>query len=152
MSVEKLHVYGFCLSIPYIARRHHPYIESLPTLWYIYIYICVCVCILYSVYAVACYTHNTNVCHRCTSRSCKIVYDILFSPLFCHPHLLLFLLPPSLSSPLLHHQQTHYHSEPATIKLNVWNASCTVDDFVYVTSSSINLPFFPPLSSPPLHT
>ena len=30
ISVEKL--YGFCLSIAYIARQHHPYIESLPTL------------------------------------------------------------------------------------------------------------------------
>ena len=27
-------LYGFCLSIAYIARRRHPYIESLPTLWY----------------------------------------------------------------------------------------------------------------------
>ena len=26
-------LYGFCLSIAYIARRRHPYIESLPTLW-----------------------------------------------------------------------------------------------------------------------
>ena len=27
-------LYGFSLSIAYIARRRHPYIESLPTLWY----------------------------------------------------------------------------------------------------------------------
>jgi len=27
-------LYGFYLSIAYIARRRHPYIESLPTLWY----------------------------------------------------------------------------------------------------------------------
>ena len=26
-------LYGFCLSIAYITRRCHPYIESLPTLW-----------------------------------------------------------------------------------------------------------------------
>jgi len=26
-------LYSFSLSIAYIARRHHPYIESLPTLW-----------------------------------------------------------------------------------------------------------------------
>ena len=25
-------LYGFCLTIVYIARRRHPYIESLPTL------------------------------------------------------------------------------------------------------------------------
>ena len=30
MFVVKL--YSFCLSIAYIGRRHHPYIESLPTL------------------------------------------------------------------------------------------------------------------------
>ena len=28
-------LYGFCLSIAYIARQRHPYIESLPTLWYL---------------------------------------------------------------------------------------------------------------------
>ena len=28
-------LYGFCLSIANIARRRHPYIESLPTHWYI---------------------------------------------------------------------------------------------------------------------
>ena len=27
-------LYGFWLSIAYIARRRHPYIESLPTPWY----------------------------------------------------------------------------------------------------------------------
>ena len=27
-------LYGFCLTIAYIARPRHPYIESLPTLWY----------------------------------------------------------------------------------------------------------------------
>ena len=27
-------LYGFCLSIAYIARQRHPYIESLPTLWF----------------------------------------------------------------------------------------------------------------------
>ena len=26
-------LYSFSLSIAYIACRHHPYIESLPTLW-----------------------------------------------------------------------------------------------------------------------
>ena len=31
-------LYGFCLSIAYIARRRHPHIESLPTHWCIYIY------------------------------------------------------------------------------------------------------------------
>ena len=31
MFVVKL--YGFCLSIAYIVRQCHPYIESLPTLW-----------------------------------------------------------------------------------------------------------------------
>ena len=30
--VVKLQAYGFCLSIAYIARRRHPYIESLPGL------------------------------------------------------------------------------------------------------------------------
>ena len=28
-------LFGFCLSIAYITRRHHPYIESLPTLLYV---------------------------------------------------------------------------------------------------------------------
>ena len=28
-----VNLYGFSLSIAYIARRRHPYIESLPTLW-----------------------------------------------------------------------------------------------------------------------
>ena len=27
-------LYSICLTIAYIAHRHHPYIESLPTLWY----------------------------------------------------------------------------------------------------------------------
>ena len=27
-------LYGFCLSIAYVAHSYHPYIESLPTLWY----------------------------------------------------------------------------------------------------------------------
>ena len=31
-SVFVLKLYGFCLSIAYIACRCHPYIESLPTL------------------------------------------------------------------------------------------------------------------------
>ena len=34
-SVFVVKLYGFCLSIAYIARRRHPYIESLPTLWLI---------------------------------------------------------------------------------------------------------------------
>ena len=32
-SIFVVKLYGFCLSIIYIARRHHPYIESLPALW-----------------------------------------------------------------------------------------------------------------------
>ena len=31
-SVLVVKLYGFCLSIAYIARQRHPYIESLPTL------------------------------------------------------------------------------------------------------------------------
>ena len=33
-SVFVVKLYGFCLSIAYIAHWRHPYIESLPTLWY----------------------------------------------------------------------------------------------------------------------
>ena len=33
MFVVKL--YGFCLSIAYIAHQRHHYIEGLPTLWYV---------------------------------------------------------------------------------------------------------------------
>ena len=32
LSVFVVKLYGFCSSIAYIARRNHPYIDSLPTL------------------------------------------------------------------------------------------------------------------------
>ena len=69
MKVQKL--YGFCLSIAYIVRLCHPYIESLPTLWYVHkgIFIAWWSIKLFSTLPGCCPLHRTpfsNVVRMCT--------------------------------------------------------------------------------------